>query len=74
MFKEYDQIPGLFKWTRQQRKSYRESQLSDKHINQLEEIGFEWGTTPWTVMYNHLVEFKKQVSHPYIFKFDTPEL
>jgi len=62
---------GLDKWVRKQRHEYRkrndglDSQMTQRRINQLNAIGFEWAPfeLQWMTRYQELIQFKKQYGH-----------
>lgn len=57
---------GLDSWVIHMRKLYREGKLSKKQIELLEGIGFNWDEMKkqkWDMMYEQLIEYRKQYGH-----------
>jgi len=50
----------LYRWVNQQRGKYKKGELSDDHIKQLENIGFDWDPleSQWKEMFDALKEYK----------------
>lgn len=62
---EYQQLSNWVNW---QRYVYKKSSISQKHIEDLEKIGFKWSPDrkigdKWLQKYNELVEYKKTHGH-----------
>ncbi|OEU07294.1 hypothetical protein FRACYDRAFT_213134 [Fragilariopsis cylindrus CCMP1102] len=72
---KYKKDPKLGSWVHNQRKLYKNNELSEERINHLESIGFAWDlhNTQWMEMYQRLVAYKKQhksTNVPKMYKTD----
>ena len=58
---KYKTDPKFGSWVHNQRKFYKNNELSEERINHLESTGFAWDShdAQWMEMYNTLVEYKK---------------
>jgi superfamily II DNA or RNA helicase len=68
--KNWDENKILTNWVFQQRRNYREKNISEEQVSLLENIGFSWKLgigngrkKNWVHLFNQLLEFKKKHGH-----------